>query len=89
MRPGQLIAKNSASFIYGPAVQRTGRPWRLRLLPDLTLAKANWKSKSIKVLGLNNVLANQILASGDERHRAKKEFPGRNGSGRPWRPAGR
>ena len=83
-----LLQKTSASFISGPAVQRTGRPWRLRLLPDLTLAKANWKSKSIKVLGLNNVLANQILARGDGRHRAKKN-PGRNGSGRPWRPAGR
>ena len=75
MRPGQLIARTSASFISGPAVQRTGRPWRLRLLPDLTLAKANWKSKSIKVLGLNNVLANQILARGKGRYRAKKNFP--------------
>ena len=75
MRPGQLIAKTSASFRSGPAVQRTGRPWRFPLLPDLTLAKANWKSKSIKVLGLNNVLANQILARGNGRHRVKKNFP--------------
>jgi hypothetical protein len=53
------------------------------LLPDLTLAKAIWKSKSIKVLGLNNVLANQILGSGHGRRWAEKKFSRGGGSSRP------
>ncbi len=64
MRPGQLIAENFRLFNLRTSRGRTGRPGRFCLLPSLTLAKANWKSKSIKVLGLNNVLANQILAIG-------------------------
>jgi hypothetical protein len=47
------------------------------LLPDLTLAKAIWKSKSIKVSGLKNVLSNQVIGSGHGRHQGKKIFQGR------------
>lgn len=69
-----LLQKTSACFICGPAVRETDRPGRFCLLPGLTLAKANWKSKSIKVLDLKNVLANQILGSGNGRHRPKKNL---------------
>jgi hypothetical protein len=74
MRPGQLIAENFRLFHLRASVQGTDRPWRFCLLPDLTLAKANWKSKSIKVLGLNNVLVNQFIGRANGRHRAKKNF---------------
>lgn len=85
---GSLLQKTSACFKSGPAVQGTDRLWRFCLLPDLTLAKANWKSKSIKVLSLNNVLANQILGSGHGRHRAKKKFlAAAAGEGHRARPA--
>jgi hypothetical protein len=66
-----LLQKPSARLIFGPALQGRLRPWRYSFLSDLTLAKANCKSKSIKVLDLNNVLANQVLGSGSGRHRAK------------------
>ena len=69
-----LLQKTSACFICQPAFQRTGRPGRFRLLPDLTLSKGIWKSKSIKVLSLNNVLANQILGSGHGPYRRKKNL---------------
>lgn len=69
-----LLQKTSACFISGPAVQGTDRPWRFCLLPDPTLAKAICKSKSIKVSGLNNVLANQILGSSHKLNRAEKNF---------------
>jgi hypothetical protein len=83
-----LLQKTSACFISGPAVQGTEWPWRFCLLPDPTLAKANCKSKSIKVSGLNNVLANHMLGSCHSPNGAKKNL-GRSGGGRPSHPAGR
>ena len=41
---------------------------------DLTLSKAKRKSKSIKVLGLNNVLPNQVLGISGRRNRGKNKF---------------
>jgi hypothetical protein len=67
-----LLQKTSACFISGPAVQGTEWPWRFCLLPDPTLAKANCKSKSIKVSGLNNVLVNHMLGSCHSPNGAKK-----------------
>lgn len=83
-----LLQKPSACFTSGPAVHGAGRPWRFCLLPNPTLAKAKRKSKSIKVLSLNNVLANQILGSGEDQYWAKIIFCLCQGP-TPLRPAGR
>ena len=61
MRPGQLIAE---SFRLCGAVSNLKRRCAFGglLPPDLTLAKAKWNSKSIKVSGFRIVLYKQILA---------------------------